>query len=145
MYKSVDSEAINEKRNCVRYRDGLLIMSRRNRKKPTQSEKIIWKEVLSKDKTGYRFLRQKPIDRFIVDFYCSELSLAIEIDGESHIKKKERDEHRDKFLSQIGITSIRFTNNEVINNIEIVKNKIIGLIPLLSKRGKSRHCGTRED
>jgi very-short-patch-repair endonuclease len=111
-------------------------MSQRNRKKPTHAEKIIWKEVLSKDKTGYRFLRQKPIDRFIVDFYCSELSLAIEIDGGSHIKKKGTDEMRDKFLKQIGITTIRFTNEEVINNIESVKNKITDLIPLLSKRGK---------
>ena len=136
MNKSVDSEAINSKRNCVRYRDSLVIMAQRNRRKPTETEKIIWKEILSKDKTGYRFLRQKPIDRFIVDFYCSEISLAIEIDGESHIKKKERDKHRDKFLNQIGITTIRFTNDEVINNIEQVKKKITDLIPLLSKRGK---------
>ena len=136
MNKSVDSEAINSKRNCVRYRDSLVTMAQRNRRKPTETEKIIWKEILSKDQTGYRFLRQKPIDRFIVDFYCSELSLAIEIDGGSHIKKKERDGHRDKFLKQIGITTLRFTNEEVINYIESVKKKIIDLIPLVSKRGK---------
>lgn len=110
-------------------------MSQRNRTKPTNAEKIIWDKILSRDKTGYRFLRQKPIDRFIVDFYCSKLSLAIEIDGESHIKKKGTDELRDKFLKQIGITTIRFTNDEVVNSIETVKNKIDELIPLLSKRG----------
>jgi len=131
MRKWVDYEAINEKRNCVRYRDGLVIMSQRNRRKPTEAEKIIWDKVLSKDKTGYRFLRQKPIDRFIVDFYCPKLLLAIEIDGGSHIKKKGRDEHRDKFLKQIGITTIRFTNEEVMNDIESVKKKIIDLVPLL--------------
>ncbi len=87
--------------------------------------------MLSRDKTGYRFLRQKPIDRFIIDFYCPKLLLAIEIDGGSHIKKKGRDEHRDKFLKQIGITTIRFTNEEVINNIELVRKKINDLIPLL--------------
>jgi len=135
MKKSIDFEAINSKRNCIRYRDGLVLMSQRNRKKPTQAEKLFWEKVLSKDKTGYRFLRQKPIDRFIVDFYCSELSLAIEIDGGSHIKKIGTDEMRDKFLEQIGITTIRFTNEEVINNIESVKKKITNLIPLLSKRG----------
>jgi very-short-patch-repair endonuclease len=135
MRKWVDYEAINEKRNCVRYRDGLVIMSRRNRRKPTETEKIIWGKVLSKDKTGYRFLRQKPIDRFIVDFYCSKLSLVIEIDGGSHIKKRGTDEMRDKFLKQIGITTLRFTNEEVINNIKLVKKKIDDLIPLLSKRG----------
>jgi very-short-patch-repair endonuclease len=110
-------------------------MSQKNRTKPTDAEKIIWDKILSRDKIGYRFLRQKPIDRFIVDFYCSKLSLAIEIDGESHIEKKGTDELRDKFLKQIGVTTIRFTNDEVINNIETVKRKIDDLIPLLSKRG----------
>jgi len=106
-------------------------MSRRNRIKPTETEKIVWKKVLSRDKTGYRFLRQKPIDRFIIDFYCPKLLLAIEIDGGSHIKKKGTDEMRDKFLKQIGITTIRFTNEEVMNDIESIKKKIIDLIPLL--------------
>lgn len=136
MKRLIDYEAINKKRNCVRYRYGLTFMSKKNRNKPTETEKIIWKEILSKDKTGYRFLRQKPIDRFIVDFYCPKLSLAIEIDGGSHIKKKGVDEMRDKFLKQIGITTIRFTNEEVKNNIELVRKKIIDIISLLSKRGK---------
>lgn len=136
MKKSVDCEAINSKKNCIRYRNSLTFMSKKNRNNTTEAEKIIWDKLLSRDKTGYRFLRQKPIDRFIIDFYCSELSLAIEIDGGSHIKKKGTDELRDRFLKQIGITTIRFTNDEVINNIEIIKNKIDELIPLVSKRGK---------
>ena len=106
-------------------------MSQRNRKNMTEAEKIIWDKVLSRDKTGYRFLRQKPIDRFIFDFYCPKLLLVIEIDGGSHIKKKGTDELRDKFLKQIGITTIRFTNDEVVNNIEQVKKKINELTPLL--------------
>jgi very-short-patch-repair endonuclease len=61
--------------------------------------------------------------------------LAIEIDGKSHIKKKGTDEIRDKFLKQIGITTIRFTNEEVLNNTETVRRKIDELIPLLLKRG----------
>jgi very-short-patch-repair endonuclease len=135
MKKLIDFEAINSKRNCVRYRDSLTFMSQKNRTKPTETEKIIWEKILSRDKTGYRFLRQKPIDRFIVDFYCSKLSLVIEVDGESHIKKKGTDGLRDKFLKQIGITTIRFNNEEVINNIENVKKRINDVIPLLSKRG----------
>jgi len=131
MKKPLECEAINEKRNCVRYRDGLVTMSKRNRRKPTATEKIFWDEILSKDKTGFRFLRQKPIDRFIVDFYCPKLLLAIEIDGGSHIKKKGTDEMRDKFLKQIGITTIRFTNDEIISDIKSVKKKISDLIPLL--------------
>jgi len=135
MKKLVDSEIINSKRNCVRYRNSLTFMSRKNRNNKTEAEKIVWNQILSRDKTGYRFLRQKPIDRFIIDFYCSKLLLAIEIDGESHIKKGGNDEMRDKFLKQIGITTIRFTNEEVVNNTEIVKRKINEMIPLLLKRG----------
>lgn len=135
MKKSIEPESINSKRNCVRYRSSLTFMSQKNRNNMTEAEKIIWNQILSRDKTGYRFLRQKPIDRFIIDFYCSKLLLAIEIDGELHIKKQGTDEMRDKFLKQIGITTIRFTNDEVINNTEIVKRKIDELIPLLSKRG----------
>ena len=81
-----------------------------------------------KRKTGYKFLRQKPINRFILDFYCSELNLAIEIDGSSHNKRKGYDETRDKFLYQIGIKTIRFTNDEILNQINIVKNKLANLI-----------------
>lgn len=131
MKKIIDFEAINSKRNCVRYQNSLTFMSQRNRKNMTEAEKIIWDKVLSRDKTGYRFLRQKPIDRFIFDFYCPKLLLVIEIDGGSHIKKKGTDELRDKFLKQIGITTIRFTNDEVVNNIEQVKKKINELTPLL--------------
>ena len=135
MKKPVDYEAINSKNNCVRYRNSLTFMSQKNRNDMTVAEKIIWDKILSRDKTGYRFLRQKPIDRFIIDFYCPKLLLAIEIDGESHIHKKETDKMRDEFLKQIGVTTIRFTNEEVINNIEIVKKKINDLIPPLVKEG----------
>ena len=135
MKKIIESEAINSKNNCIRYRNSLTFMSQKNRTKPTKAEKIMWDEILSRDKTGYRFLRQKPIDRFIIDFYCPKLLLAIEIDGESHDNKKGTDEMRDKFLKQIGITTIRFTNEEVINNIEIVKKIIDEIIPRLVKEG----------
>ncbi|MFA7301380.1 MAG: endonuclease domain-containing protein [Candidatus Shapirobacteria bacterium] len=132
MQKKVDGDAINSKRGCVRYWNDLTFMAKQNRKNPTVAERVIWDDLLSNDKIGYRFVRQKPIHRFIVDFYCSKLNLAIEIDGSSHNKKKGTDEMRDKFLHQIGIETIRFTNDEVINNINSVKDI---LIPLLSKRG----------
>lgn len=131
MKKPVDCEAINSKNNCVRYRNSLTFMSQKNRTKPTNAEKIMWDKILSRDKTGYRFLRQKPINRFIIDFYCPKLLLAIEIDGGSHIQKKGTDEMRDNFLKQVGITTIRFTNDEVVNDIENVKIKINEFIPRL--------------
>ena len=128
----VDFEAIHTKHGCIRYWDNLSLMAKQNRRNPTEAEEKMWNEYLSRDKTGFRFLRQKPIHRFIVDFYCVKLSLVIEIDGNSHDKKKRTDIERDKFLYQIGIKTIRFTNEEVLNNPDYIK-KI--LLPLLSKRG----------
>ena len=128
----VDFEAIHTEHGCVRYWSSLTQMANQNRKNPTEAEKKIWNDYLSRDKTGFRFLRQKPIHRFIVDFYCVKLSLAIEIDGDSHDKKKERDKERDKFMEQIGIRTIRFSSDQVLNNPDYVKSV---LIPLLLKRG----------
>jgi len=132
MDKKIDADAIHSNRGCVRYWNDLTFMAKQNRKNPTEAEDKMWKDFLSRDKTGFRFVRQKPIHRFILDFYCSKLNLAIEIDGGSHNKKKGTDEMRDRFLYQIGINTIRFTNDEVLNKPEHIKSI---LNPFLSKRG----------
>jgi len=126
--KDIEIEAINSKRGCVGYLPQLTWASKKNRNTPTETEKKIWNEVLKKRQTGFIFLRQKPIFRFVIDFYCSKLRLAIEIDGGYHIKKKDYDEERDKFLKQIGIETIRFSSEEVVNNIDKVKNEIFSLV-----------------
>jgi len=126
--KKIVVEAINPLHGNVNYLNELLELSRKNRNNLTEAEEKIWIEVLMKRKTGYKFLRQKPINRFILDFYCSELNLAIEIDGNSHNKKKYYDEARDLFLKQVGIKTIRFTNDEVLNNIENVKRMIMNFV-----------------
>lgn len=134
--KKIVIEALNPLHGSVNYLEELLELSRKNRINPTKSEEKIWREVLIKRKTGYKFLRQKPINRFILDFYCSELNLAIEIDGDSHNKKKGYDEARDLFLSQIGIKTMRFTNDEVLNEIDEVRKKIMNFIsPSCQGRG----------
>jgi very-short-patch-repair endonuclease len=127
--KKVDYEAINPIHGNVNYLEELRYLSRKNRKNPTMAEERIWQELLSKRKTGYKFLRQKPIHRFILDFYCSELNLAIEIDGGSHNRKKGFDLSRDQFLKQIGIKTVRFTNEDIINNIEKIKSILTSIIP----------------
>jgi very-short-patch-repair endonuclease len=63
-------------------------------------------------------LRQKPLLDYVVDFYCDELALVIEIDGESHIGQEEYDKKRSQELGEVGITVIRFTNDEVLQNLE---------------------------
>ncbi len=112
------------KKYHLRYCDVLTWAAKINRKKETESEKILWNKLLRKKHLGYKFSRQKPIGRFIADFYCSELSLIIEVDGDSHNNKKERDILRDKYLDCCGIKTLRFNNEEVINKINEVE-KII--------------------
>lgn len=94
--------------------------SRDLRKYATKPEEKIWYEILRKKMTGYRFLRQKPISSFIVDFYCSKLLLAIEIDGDTHYEQKAivYDRKRTEILNKFGIKVIRYTNFEVMDNIE---------------------------
>jgi very-short-patch-repair endonuclease len=121
---NIDWEAINPLHGNLNYLKDLTDLAKGNRKKQTLSEEKLWNEVLRDKKTGYKFIRQKPIHRCIVDFYCSKLCLAIEIDGGSHIDRKGLDKYRDQFLKQIGIQTIRFSDIEVINNIEGVKVKI---------------------
>ncbi|MCK5266601.1 MAG: DUF559 domain-containing protein [Spirochaetes bacterium] len=105
----------------IPYNKNLTKKARENRKDPTKSEKKMWYEILrDKEFDSYKFIRQKPLDNFIVDFYCSELLLAIEIDGDSHSEQIEYDISRTKKLNQFGIKIIRYTNFEILRNIERV-------------------------
>ena len=124
MKKNIVSEAIEYPHQNIKYLKDLTVVAKRNRHSPTKTEEILWQEILRYKKTGYKFTRQKPIFKYILDFYCSELSLAIEIDGESHLSKIKFDNFRDHYLSLVGITTIRFSNKEVMENIVWVKNKI---------------------
>lgn len=107
------------KKLYIPYNKKLIEVARENRKHPTQAEKKIWLEVLkSKQFENYKFLRQKPLDNFIADFYCAELMLVIEIDGDSHTAQEEYDILRSEKLDAYGIKVIRYTNSDIISNIE---------------------------
>ena len=73
---------------------------------------------------NYQFLRQKPLDKYIVDFFCYELMLAIEIDGESHVHKIEEDQIRQQRLESLGIFFLRFSDHDIKNNIDGVLKRI---------------------
>jgi very-short-patch-repair endonuclease len=92
----------------------------------TEAEKILWEKLKDRNVFKARFRRQHPIGIFIVDFYCHEYKLAIEIDGEIHLKKEvsEYDDGRSYGIEKFGIKILRFTNNEVFTDLE----KIIGEI-----------------
>lgn len=96
----------------------------------TRAEVILWQALRRKNIFGYRFLRQYSVDHYILDFYCSKLKLAIEVDGDSHLKDgaKEYDETRQKHIETIGIQFLRFTNHEVFQNPDGVCQSIINKI-----------------
>lgn len=96
------------------------------RENMTESETKLWKLLRKKDALGYRFRRQHPFGHYILDFYNHELKLCIEIDGGYHqsVDQKVRDKERDKFTDFNDVAVLRFTNNEVNNDIEKVLEKI---------------------
>ena len=72
----------------------------------------------NKQLDNLKFTRQKPLDAYIVDFYCAELMVAIEIDGDTHADQEQYDKRRTETLNKYGVEVIRFTNAEVLNNLE---------------------------
>lgn len=96
-------------------------LARKLRKEGTPGEIILWSEVFRAKKFyGYQFNRQFPIDKYIADFICRKLHLIVEVDGYSHINKYEEDKKRDKKLMELGYTTIRIAESEVINDLENV-------------------------
>ena len=103
------------KNRIIPYNSKLKVLSRELRKHSTVSEVLLWNKLKCKQIKGYRFLRQRPLDEFIVDFYCNELMLAIEIDGSSHDfdESYEYDDRRQKRLEELGVSFIRFKDIDV--------------------------------
>lgn len=100
----------------------------------SKAEKFMWKVLLQKRKTGQRFLRQRPIDNFIVDFFCPELKLIIEIDGNSHVDRGSYDSCRQRKLESLGYTFIRFEEGYVLNQIDEVNTKLTHAIYCLVEK-----------
>ena len=96
------------------------------RKNTTLAEKIIWLNIRRKQIEGERFLRQFSIKYYALDFYCLKLRLAIEIDGETHLTEEELeyDKQRQDYLESLGIIFLRFRNEGVFNNADVVIEKI---------------------
>ncbi|MEP7103950.1 MAG: DUF559 domain-containing protein [Candidatus Dojkabacteria bacterium] len=113
-------------REIIPYNPKLKQLARNLRNKSTLSEVLLWKEIRNKKLLGFDFHRQRPIGNYIVDFYCSELKLAIEIDGNSHNEDKfDYDLKREKELLAIGINLIRFSDHSVKSNINNILQTII--------------------
>jgi leucyl-tRNA synthetase/very-short-patch-repair endonuclease len=113
-------EALDE-RGHLSYNLELKDRAREMRNSPTEAEEKLWEELLKDKKLGFKFTRQKPIGNYILDFYCSELLLAIEVDGSIHEKREEYDLARTEFLNGCGIKVIRFTNEQILKDLASVK------------------------
>jgi len=110
----------------INYHPKLKELARKLRNKSTKSEIKLWQYLKSKKMMGYDFHRQKPIDNFIVDFFCNKLNLAIELDGYTHTFEEivEKDTLKRERLKELGITVLRFRDEDVIKNMDGVLHVI---------------------
>ncbi len=102
-----------------------LIRAKDLRHKMTPAETKLWQRLRADRLEGYHFRRQQVIDRFIVDFYCHQTGLVVEVDGGIHLGQEEYDRERELHLQGLGLKVIRFTNTEVRRQIEIVLAAIL--------------------
>lgn len=94
--------------------------SRKLRREMTDAELILWKRLRKKSIDGYKFRRQHPVGKYILDFVCLEAGLIVEVDGGQHQEGTDYDEKRTFWLEQKGFRVLRFWNNEVMNNLDAV-------------------------
>ena len=109
-----------------------IIIAKKLRKKQTSTEIIMWNELRNRKLLNYKFRRQYSIEGYIVDFYCTELKLTVEIDGPIHENQIEEDIYRQKVIEKRGVKFIRFTNQEVENSLQDVLKNLKDLIKELT-------------
>ena len=110
------------------YNKHLKTKARNLRINSTIAERVIWNDLLRKrNLLGFKFLRQRPIDNFIVDFFCKELLLVIEIDGFTHENEETiaKDMERQKHLEDLGYTVVRFSDFQIHNEFEKVRDSLV--------------------
>jgi very-short-patch-repair endonuclease len=114
-----------DKNNLCDYNKSLQPFANKLRKEMTKAEACLWKYVLRAGQMkGYQFRRQRPVLNYIADFMCKELRLVIEVDGITHDSKLEKDKCRTEELWRAGFHVIRFTDEEVLTNIQGVAREI---------------------
>ena len=110
----------------------------------TQAERMLWEHLRNRKLSGFKFRRQHPFNEIILDFYCHDARLSIELDGNIHNDnyQKERDKERTLILNRFGIKELRFSNQEIENQIEKVLEKITAYLKTFTlpspRRGKGR-------
>jgi cyclase len=104
----------------------IFALAKEHRENMTSAEILLWEELKSNKLRGERFKSQHPISTFIADFYCHKAKLIIEVDGKVHDKPENRkyDRQREQVLQEYGLKVLRFRNEEIIDNIEDVLQRI---------------------
>ncbi len=118
-----------------------MAFARSLRKQSTEAEHIMWRLLRDKQLEGFKFRRQHPIGKYVLDFYCHEARLGVELDGGQHNEPDEieKDEVRSRFLRSKGITVVRFWNNEVLRETEgVLEGVLSALTPALSQREREK-------
>ena len=102
----------------------------------TNAEKATWRMLKQKQLRGYDFHRQKPLGNYIADFYCYPLRLVIEIDGISHLYEdvQKNDKIKEQYFNSLGLTVLRFTDDLVLGNWNLVEREIIKYIEEYEKK-----------
>lgn len=111
----------------------------------TAAEARLWLRLRAKQLQGLKFRRQHGIGPYIVDFYCPERSLVIEVDGDAHAEEKQvtKDRQREKYLRSLGLQVIRYVNDDILNNVDGVLENLSEILstgstsphPSLQRRG----------
>ncbi|MBX3070966.1 MAG: DUF559 domain-containing protein [Thermomicrobiales bacterium] len=104
----------------------------RHRQSPTEA--TLWEALRNRGASGFKFRRQHPAGPFILDFYCAEARLAVELDGESHDNRAAYDEKRTAWLNEQGIVVLRFPNEDVVLDRDAVVRRIVEVAEARSKR-----------
>jgi very-short-patch-repair endonuclease len=124
--------------NKIFYNPKLKELARQLRNRSTKTEIKLWNFLKRKQLMSYDFHRQKPVDNYIVDFFCNKLRLAIELDGYTHGFEEvfEKDEVKAQKLRELGITVLRFTDDDVMNNFDNVLRSIQEFILCFEEKQK---------
>ena len=103
--------------------------ARRLRRNQTDAERVLWFRLRDRRLAGWKFKRQVPIDRFIVDFFCADGKLIVELDGGQHDKNREQDSDRTRILEAMSYLVLQFWNHDVLQNTNGVLEEILSTLP----------------
>ena len=114
------------RRKIIPYNPKLKELARQLRNNSTKAEIILWQKLKRKQLHGYDFHRQKPIDNYILDFFCHELMLGIEVDGYSHqlVEVFKKDKIKESLMLELGISLLRFSDEQVLKDMDHVLRAI---------------------